>query len=126
MLLCAEAEGSLGIKHKPRQRAPLHDTSNPQWPHQSPSPMVGGMSGITFGSGSSALQYAQAGISRGMAGLDRDAQTIAQATVSDGGDSSAVTGALVDSQQQALNVEVNAKALSITNQTLGTLLDVMA
>jgi hypothetical protein len=88
--------------------------------------MVGGMSGITFDSGSSALQYAQAGISRGMAGLDRDAQTIAQATASDGGDSSAVTGALVDSQQQVLNVEVNAKALSITNQTLGTLLDVMA
>ena len=71
-----------------------------------------------IGSGSSALQNAQLGISRGMANLAQDAQTIAQ-----GGP---VTGALVDAQQQKLNVEASAAALSITNQTLGTLLDVTA
>jgi hypothetical protein len=70
------------------------------------------------GFGSSALQNAQLGISRGMANLSQDAQTIAQ-----GGP---VTGALVDAQQQKLDVEASATALSITNQTLGTLLDVTA
>src|ERR1700733_13165921 len=73
-------------------------------------------SGIGFGS--SAVQNAQLGISRGMANLSQDAQTIAQ-----GGP---VTGALVDAQQQKLNVEASAAALSITNQTLATLLDVTA
>jgi hypothetical protein len=76
--------------------------------------------------GSSAVQYAQQGISTGMANLDRDSQAIAQGIMSQGGDSGAVTSALVDAQQQALNVEASAKALAITNQTLGTLLDVHA
>jgi hypothetical protein len=90
-------------------------------------PYGGPMNGLSsLGAGSSALQYAQAGISQGMANLDRDSQAIAQGIMSSGGDSSSVTGALVDAQQQALNVEASAKALSITNQTLGTLLDVMA
>jgi hypothetical protein len=61
-----------------------------------------------------------------MANLNRDSQTVADSILSSGGDSSAVTGALVDAQQQALNVEASAKALAITNQTLGTLLDVHA
>jgi hypothetical protein len=75
-----------------------------------------------IGSGSSAVQNAQLGISRGMANLSRDAQVVAQGNAG----SDAVTGALVDAQQQALNVEASARALSIANQTLGTLLDVKA
>ena len=87
--------------------------------------MVTAMNGLSS-LGSSALQYAQQGISTGMANLDRDSQTVADSILSSGGDSGAVTGALVDAQQQALNVEASAKALAITNQTLGTLLDVHA
>lgn len=89
--------------------------------------MVVAMNGLSsLNAGSSALQYAQLGISRGMANLDRDSQAVAQGIVSSGGDSDAVTGALVDAQQQALNVEASAKALSITEQTLGALIDVKA
>jgi hypothetical protein len=85
------------------------------------------MNGLSsLGAGSSALQYAQLGISRGMANLDRDSQAVAQGIVSSGGNSDAVTGALVDAQQQALNVEASVKALAITDQTLGTLIDVRA
>ena len=85
------------------------------------------MNGLSsLGAGSSALQYAQLGISRGMANLDRDSQTVADGIVSSGGNSDAVTGALVDAQQQALNVEASVKALAITDQTLGTLIDVRA
>jgi len=76
--------------------------------------------------GSSALQYAQLGISRGMANLNRDSQAVADGIMSSGGESGAVTGALVDAQQQALNIEASAKALAITDQTLGTLVDVRA
>ena len=85
------------------------------------------MNGLSsLGGGSSALQYAQLGISRGMANLDRDSQAVAEGIVSSGGNSDPVTSALVDAQQQKLNVEASAKALSITDQTLGTLLDVHA
>jgi hypothetical protein len=64
-------------------------------------------SGIGFGS--SAVQNAQLGINRGMANLAQDAQTVAQ-----GGP---VTGALVDAQQQKLDVEASATALSIADLT---------
>lgn len=75
-----------------------------------------------IGNGSSALQNAQLGISRGMANLARDQETIARGSAGLGnGD---ITGALVDAQQQKLDVEASVKALSITDQTLGTLLDI--
>lgn len=83
------------------------------------------MSGISsIGFGASAMQSAVSGINQGMANLDADAQSIASGSVT--GDPSAMTGALVDAQSQATSVEIAAKALSITDQTLGTLLDVMA
>ncbi len=83
------------------------------------------MSGISsIGFGASALQSAMSGISQGMANLDADAQAIASGTVA--GNPQAMTGALVDAQSQAMSVEIAAKAMTITNQTLGTLLDVMA
>jgi hypothetical protein len=108
------------IRHKLPQRALLHDTGTPIWSDRAQSPSVSARMNSTsgIGFGSSALQNAQLGISRGMANLSQDAQTIAQ----DG----PVTGALVDAQQQKLDVEASATALSITNQTLGTLLDVTA
>jgi hypothetical protein len=67
---------------------------------------------------SSALQYAQLGISRGMANVANDAQAIA------GGDDP--IGPLVDASQQKLNVEANVKALQIANEALGTIINVMA
>jgi len=85
---------------------------------------MNGTSGI--GSGSNAIQNAQLGISRGMANMSRDEQVIAQNPAELSGDSNAFTGALVDAQQQALNVEASARALSITDQALGSLLDVKA
>jgi hypothetical protein len=83
------------------------------------------MSGISsIGFSASALQSAMSGINQGMANLDADAQAIASGSVA--GDPSAMTGALVDAQSQAMSVEIAAKAMTITNQTLGTLLDVLA
>jgi hypothetical protein len=75
---------------------------------------MNGISGISAG----ALQYAQQGISRGMANVAQDAQAIAG-----GADP---TDALVDASAQKLNVEASAKALQIANQTLGTLIDIKA
>jgi hypothetical protein len=77
---------------------------------------------FAVGNGSGALQNAQLGISRGMTNLARDQEIIAQS--SGGLGSGDLTGALVDAQQQKLDVEASVKALSITDQTLGTLLDI--
>jgi len=79
--------------------------------------MVLVMNGIS-GIGAGALQYAQQGISRGMANVAQDAQAIASGVDP--------TGALVDANQQKLSVEANAKMLEIANQTMGTLINVMA
>ena len=77
----------------------------------------------TIGFGSTAVQNAQAGINQGMANLARDAQAIAGSSVADG---NGVTNALVDAQQQKLDVEASVKALEIADQTLGTLIDIKA
>jgi hypothetical protein len=81
---------------------------------------MSGLSGI--GSSSGALQNAQLGITRGMARVAQDAQAVAgsSATGSD------PTADLLDAHQQALNVEASAKAFSIADKTLGTLLDIKA
>jgi hypothetical protein len=71
----------------------------------------------------SAAQSAQLGIARGMQGLNVDAQVVAQSVTGSDGD---LTAALVDSLQQKLTVEANAKMLSTSDQMLGSLLDIMA
>ena len=83
---------------------------------------MSGISGIGFGS--SAVQNALSGINQGMANLSRDAQAIAQGSVANG--NGGMTDALVDAQQQKLDVEASVRALSIADQTLGTLLDIKA
>ena len=75
---------------------------------------MNGISGLSTG----ALQYAQQGISRGMANVAQDAQAIASG--------SDIAGPLVDASQQKLGVEANVKMLQIANQTLGTLINIMA
>ena len=82
------------------------------------------MSSFSGISGSNAMQYAQLGIERGVANVTRDAKVVAGSSASDAGDS--VTGALIDAGQQALNVEASARALSIADKTLGTLIDIKA
>ena len=89
------------------------------------------MSGLSStGFGSTAVQNALSGINRGMANLSQDAQVIAQSGRSMGQGSIAngnsVTDALVDAQTQMLDVEASVKALQIADQTLGTLLDIVA
>jgi hypothetical protein len=76
------------------------------------------MSISSINGASSALQYAQLGISRGMANVAQDAQAVAG-----GADP---TAPLIDASQQNLSVEANAKMLEIANQTMGTLINVMA
>jgi hypothetical protein len=70
-----------------------------------------------------ATQSAQLGIARGMWGLNKDAQVVAQSVTGSGGD---LTGALVDSLQEKLSVEASAKVLAVSDQMLGTLIDIMA
>jgi hypothetical protein len=85
------------------------------------------MSGFSaIGTGSDAVQNAQLGINRGMANLDRDAQVIAQGSAAAPDNGDGMIGALVDAQVQKLSVEASARALSIVDQTLGTLLDIKA
>lgn len=86
--------------------------------------LMSGISGINFGS--SAIQNALSGINRGIAGVNRDTAIVASNGLNAGGSGDAVTNALLDAQQQLLSVEASAKALSITDQTLGTLIDVKA
>jgi hypothetical protein len=81
------------------------------------------MISLSISSIPSALQSAQLGIRRGLAGIDQDAQVVANGV---SGDSDAVAGALVDSLQQRLMVEASARMLSTVDQTLGTLVDIKA
>jgi hypothetical protein len=83
-----------------------------------------GTSGIGFGA--SPIQNAVTGIDRGTAGVSQDAQIVASNGLNAGGIGEAVTNALIDAQQQLLSVEASAKALSITDQALGTLIDLKA
>jgi hypothetical protein len=82
------------------------------------------MNSISMSSIPSAFQSAQNGISRGMAGLNQDAQAVANDA--SGGGVGALTGALVDALQQRLAVEASARMLSTVDKTVGTLIDVKA
>lgn len=70
-----------------------------------------------------AAQSAQLGIARGMWGLNKDAQVVAQSVTGSDGD---LTGALVDSLQEKLSVEASARVLAVSDQMLGTLVDILA
>ena len=65
------------------------------------------------------------GINSGLAGLAQDAQLVAQSATGSG-DSSSITGAMVDSVQQQISIEASAEILSAANQMLGSLIDVFA
>jgi hypothetical protein len=85
------------------------------------------MSSISsMGGGASAFQNAELGISRGMANMARDQQVVAGGGGAASGGIDSMTNALVDAKQQQLNVEASARALSIADKTLGTLVDIKA
>jgi hypothetical protein len=93
------------------------------------------MSSFSISNIPGAMQSAQLGIQRGLSGLNRDAQVVADgvgvngagATGADAsGDIGSLTGALVDALQQKLAVEASARMLSTVDKTLGTLIDVKA
>jgi hypothetical protein len=81
------------------------------------------MSSLSIRSIPDAFQSAQLGIRRGLAGIDQDAQVVANGV---SGSIDAVVGALVDSLQQRLAVEASTRMLSTVDRTLGTLIDVKA
>ncbi len=80
-----------------------------------------------IGSGTSGIQSSELGIQRGLANVARDAQVVAGASaLPDGAGDDQMIGALLDAKQQALNVEASARALSIQDQVLGSLIDIKA
>jgi len=83
------------------------------------------MSDFSISATPGALQSAQLGIRRGLSGLDRDAQVVANGGAASI-DTGSVLNALVDSLQQRLLVEASARMLSAADKTLGTLIDVKA
>jgi flagellar basal body rod protein FlgG len=68
---------------------------------------------------------AVSGINSGLANLAQDAQLVAQ-SVSPASNALSLVNALVDSIDQRLAVEANAKVLSTANQTIGSLIDTFA
>lgn len=84
------------------------------------------MSGITtIGTGLTVLQTAQRGINRGIAAIDEYAATVANST-DDIEPTETLVEALVGLSQQRLHVEASARAFSVADETLGTLLDTHA
>jgi hypothetical protein len=70
-----------------------------------------------------ATQSAQVGIARGISRLNEDVKVVAQSVTGSGGDP---TAALVDSLQEKLAVEASVRVMAVSDQMLGTLVDVMA
>lgn len=77
----------------------------------------------TTGSTFSLLQNATAAINRGVAGLSRDAATIASSSTDNVSD---LLPALVDSRQQLLYTKAAARLMETADQMMGSLLDVQA
>lgn len=71
----------------------------------------------------SAFSSAISGIATGMQGLERNADTIIKASAGSGAD---VAEPLLESRLDVQQVAVNAKVIGTLDETLGSLLDVMA
>ncbi len=77
------------------------------------------MSTISSNVGSSAIQNAQAGITRGMAALNLDAAVVANGAQ---GTSEELLSALIDASQQKLYIQASAQALSIADDAMSAAL----
>ncbi len=73
---------------------------------------------------SSAFSNALSGIQTGMCKLDENTFKVAQASTTEG--QTDIARPLVESKVNALQVEVNAKALTIVDKALGSLIDTKA
>ncbi len=72
----------------------------------------------------SALDSALLGIHRGMAGMRRNAAEIASGGRFGNGDPTGFIEPMVDLRANARQVEASAKALSIIDKTLGSIIDI--
>jgi len=75
---------------------------------------------------SSALSSALYGIQKGLTGMDKNAAKIASADAFNAQNPTAVAQPLVDMQSDRLQVEVSAKVMKTVDETIGTLLDIVA
>jgi hypothetical protein len=69
------------------------------------------------------FQSASATIQRAVAGLSRDAATVAASSITQTGK---LLPALIDSRQQLLYTQAGAKMIETANQMMGSLLDIRA
>jgi hypothetical protein len=74
--------------------------------------------------GFSTLSTSLYGLRRSLDGLRREAQTVAHAVVD--GSTADLTGAAVRSTEQQRAAEANAAALRRANETLGSVIDILA
>ena len=66
------------------------------------------------------------GVQKGMQGMRESAASLASAGQAAASDPNSATEALVALKQHAMQVEISAKVIDQANETLGTLLDVLA
>ena len=74
----------------------------------------------------SALSNALYGIQKGLTGMDKNAAKIASADVFNSQNPTDVARPLVEMQSDRLQVEISAKVMKTVDETIGSLLDVVA
>lgn len=75
----------------------------------------------------SAMNSALLGIQKGLGGMERDAAQVASAGTSNGGDPATdLTQAMVELQSNRLQVEAAAKVMKAADETLGSIIDILA
>ena len=74
----------------------------------------------------SALGNALYGIQKGITGMDKNAAKIASVDAFNSDSAKDIVQPLVDMQSNRLQVEVSAKAMNTIDETIGSLLDVLA
>ena len=74
----------------------------------------------------SAMNSALYGIQKGLTGMDKNAAQIASAGAFKSQNPADLAKSLVDMQSNRMQVEVSAKVMKSLDETLGTLLDVVA
>ncbi len=74
----------------------------------------------------SALSSALSGIQKGLTGIDNNAAQIASASAFNSDNPVDFAQPLVELQSNRLQVELSAKVMKTVDETLGTLIDVMA
>ncbi|MBI5041237.1 MAG: hypothetical protein HZB57_08580 [Gammaproteobacteria bacterium] len=66
------------------------------------------------------------GVQKGMQGMRESAATIASAEQASSSDANSTAEALVALKQHAMQVEISAKVIDQANETIGSLIDILA